>query len=220
VIQFFLTLGDALQYIGYYLSPVLALPLVILVKPKLGQLCLRVSNVIDTINLGLLRIAGWAVLIMAIGMLTAVILRYVFGESFGWLKDIWIYAFACCFLLAAAGALKNDAHVRVDIFYANLSDRTKSCINLAGFYLFLLPLMILILDAYAPLLARSWGAFSGRLEMPSETDGLPLVFLFKTLPPVFAITMIFQGWSQAVKAAAVLKSIPVPSSSQTQSSSI
>ena len=46
-------------------------------------------------------------------------------------------------------------------------------------------------------LARSWALFEGS----RESDGLPLLFLFKTLLPAFAILMITQGLSEALKAA-------------------
>jgi len=166
------------------------------------------ADAIDGLSKALLNIAGWAGFLMAGGMLTAVLMRYVFGQSFGWLKDIWIYAFATCFLLASAGALKSGGHVRVDIFYSNFSDQKRAIVNLVGTYLMLFPLMILILDAYEPTLARAWGALSGRMELSSEPDGLPLLFLFKTLVPVFAVTMILQGWSNALRAVGVIKNLP------------
>ena len=46
-------------------------------------------------------------------------------------------------------------------------------------------------------LARSWALFEGS----RESDGLPLLFLFKTLLPAFAVLMLVQGLSEALKAA-------------------
>ena len=45
----------------------------------------------------------------------------------------------------------------------------------------------------------------GILERSQETSGLPLVFLLKTLIPLFAAMMALQGVAQAIKAAHVLK---------------
>lgn len=204
-----LLIGDGLRYLGYILSPLLLFPLIILVLPRARRYAHRPVWVIESISNSLLNIAGWTGLIMAVGMLAAVILRYVYGVSFGWLKDIWIYAFASCFLLASAHAIKSDSHVRVDIFYAGLTHWQKAVVNIIGFYVLLLPLMVLILHAYAPHLARAWGA-SGRLELASEADGLPLAFLFKTLPPIFAVTMIVQGWTIAIRSACTLVRQPMP----------
>ncbi len=205
--QIALTVGDWLQYAGLILAPLWIAPLLILVAPRFATLPQAIAVRVDVISMGFLRIAGWAGFIMAIAMMGAVIMRYVFGMSFGWLKDIWVYAFAACFMLGSAGALKTGAHVRVDILYSNMSAKKRAIVDLAGAYLALLPLMVLILIAYAPQLARAWGDVSGRMELSLETDGLPLLFLFKTLVPVFAATMLAQGWANAVHAACVLRNV-------------
>ena len=49
-------------------------------------------------------------------------------------------------------------------------------------------------------MARSWAT----LERSRETSGLPLVFLLKTLIPLFAVLLALQGVAQAIKAAAML----------------
>ena len=141
----------------------------------------------------------------ASAMLATVIMRYAFGVGFGWAKDIWVYAFAGCFMLASAGALRISGHVRVDVLFSRMTIQRRAMVDIIATYVFLFPLMVLILNAYAPQLANSWGAASGRLELSSETDGLPLLFLFKTLVPVFAATMLVQGWANALRAAAIIR---------------
>lgn len=202
-----LAIGKGLHYAGLILSPLLIVPLVLLALPNLGKFFQMPVRIIDKTSQTLLNIAGWAGFIMATGMLAAVLMRYVFGLSFGWLKDIWVYAFATCFMFASAGALKTGGHVRVDIFYSRFSPKQRAIVDLVGTYILLLPLMLLILDSYAPQLARAWGAMSGRMELTSELDGLPLLYLFKTLVPIFAVTMILQAWANAVRAAGTLKNI-------------
>lgn len=200
-----LWLGDALQLLGLVLSPLLLAPIAILLRPSLTSWGERAANIIDSVSKTLLNIAGWLGLLMACAMLATVIMRYVFGVGFGWAKDIWVYAFAGCFMLASAGALRISAHVRVDVLFSRMTLQKRALVDLIASYVFLFPLMILILDAYAPQLANSWGAASGRLELSSETDGLPLLFMFKTLVPIFAATMLVQGWANAVRAAAIMR---------------
>jgi TRAP-type mannitol/chloroaromatic compound transport system permease small subunit len=60
--------------------------------------------------------------------------------------------------------------------------------------------MLVLLWLSAPYAARSWAI----LERSQETSGLPLVFVLKTLIPVFAVLMALQGMAQAIRAAAVL----------------
>ena len=47
-----------------------------------------------------------------------------------------------------------------------------------------------------PYVARSWAI----LERSRETSGLPLVFLLKTLIPLFALLLALQGVAQAIRA--------------------
>jgi TRAP-type mannitol/chloroaromatic compound transport system permease small subunit len=49
-----------------------------------------------------------------------------------------------------------------------------------------------------PYALRSWAI----MERSQETGGLPLVFVLKTLIPVFALLMALQGIAQAIRAAA------------------
>jgi len=103
-------------------------------------------------------------------------------------------------MLAAAWTLRAEGHVRVDIFYAEASTRTRAFIDFVGAILLLLPFMLVLLWLSVPYAARSWAI----LEHSQETSGLPLVFVLKTLIPVFAVLMALQGLAQAIRAAAVL----------------
>src|SRR4029077_20075317 len=97
--------------------------------------------------------------------------------------------------------LQTDGHVRVDIFYAGASPRTKAFVDLLGALLLLLPFVTVIAWFAIPYVARSWTI----LERSRETSGLPFVYLLKTLIPLFAFLLGLQGMSQAIRAALVLK---------------
>ncbi|MCA8899127.1 MAG: TRAP transporter small permease subunit, partial [Hyphomonas sp.] len=114
-----------------------------------------------------------------------------------WLNELVIYAFAAMFMLGAAAALRDDDHVRVDILRPRFGAAGRNWIELAGIYLFLFPIMIRILTTGEQGLARSWSL----LEGSRESDGLPFLYLFKTLVPAFAVLMLAQGLSEALKAA-------------------
>jgi TRAP-type mannitol/chloroaromatic compound transport system permease small subunit len=51
-----------------------------------------------------------------------------------------------------------------------------------------------------PYAARSWAIF----EHSQEASGLPILFVLKTLIPLFALLMALQGVSQAIRATASL----------------
>jgi TRAP-type mannitol/chloroaromatic compound transport system permease small subunit len=106
-------------------------------------------------------------------------------------------------MLAAAWTLAADAHVRVDIFYADASPRTKATVDLLGALLLLLPFAVTLIYLSLPYVSRSWAL----LEGSRETSGLPAVFLLKTLIPLFAALLALQGLAQALRATLVLAGI-------------
>ncbi len=155
---------------------------------------------IDRLTAAIGRVVAWLVLAVVLLQFALVVARYVFGLGSVWLTETVIYAHAAVFMLAAAWTLRLGGHVRVDIFYADSSARTKALIDLAGSVLLLLPFMLVLIWLSVPYAARSWAI----LEHSQEASGLPIFFMLKTLIPLFALLMALQGISQAIRALAAL----------------
>ncbi|MGH1422223.1 MAG: TRAP transporter small permease subunit [Hyphomonas sp.] len=196
--QFFILLGSGLKWIGLCALPLFLLPLLVLVLPHLTQQVGKaVFKTIDRITGFALAGAMVAAVSLIVLQLIVVVMSYAFGLSWTWMSELVVYAFATMFMLGAAAALRDDAHVRVDILRPRFGENGRNWVELAGIYLLLFPICIRLLTTGEQGLARSWML----LEGSRETDGLPIVFLFKTLVPVFAILMLGQGLSEALKAA-------------------
>lgn len=161
---------------------------------------LVIADRIDRLTRTIGRVVAWLALAVVLGQFALVLARYAFGLGSIWLTEAVIYAHAALFLLAAAWTLAAGGHVRVDVFYADAPPRTKALIDLAGALLMLLPFALVLMWLSWPYAARSWAI----LERSRESSGLPLVFLLKTLIPVFAGLMALQGLSQAIRAAGEL----------------
>lgn len=155
---------------------------------------------VDRLTAAVGRIAAWLALAVVLLQFALVVARYLFGLGSVWLTETVIYAHAGVFMLAAAWTLRLGGHVRVDVFYADASARTKALIDLAGAALLLLPFALVLLVLSLPYAARSWAIF----EHSQEASGLALVFVLKTLIPLFALLMALQGISQAIRAFAAL----------------
>jgi len=157
---------------------------------------LGVADRIDHLNGAIGRTAAWLALAVVLLQFSVVVMRYVFGAGSIWLTESIIYGHAALLMLAAAWTLQEGGHVRVDVFYADASPRTKAWVNLLGACLLLLPFMAVLLYFALPYVARSWAI----LERSRETSGIPAVFLLKTLIPLFAVMMALQGVAQAIRA--------------------
>ena len=154
----------------------------------------RFSNTIDRITTTLGRVSAWLVLGIVTLQFGLVVARYIFGLGSIWLTEAVVYGHAALFLLASAWTLREGGHVRVDIFYADATPRTRASIDLAGALLLLLPFALVLACLSVPYAARSWAI----LERSQEASGLPLVFALKTLIPIFAVLMALQGFAQAL----------------------
>jgi TRAP-type mannitol/chloroaromatic compound transport system permease small subunit len=168
--------------------------------PPIFPTLTALADRIDRLNTAVGRGVAWLALTIVLGQFALVVARYVFGFGSIWLTEGVLYAHAALFLLAAAWTLRVGGHVRVDIFYADASPPIKAAVDFVGALLLLLPFTLVVLLFSAPYAARSWVI----LERSQEVGGLPLVFLLKTLIPMFAVLLGLQGVAQAIRAAQTL----------------
>jgi TRAP-type mannitol/chloroaromatic compound transport system permease small subunit len=155
-----------------------------------------IADRIDRINTAIGRTVAWLALVVVVLQFALVVARYLFGVGSIWLTEAVIYGHATLLLLAAAWTLRTGCHVRVDIFYAEASPRTRAIVDFGGALLLLLPFALTLLWLSLPYAGRSWDI----LERSQESSGLPLVFALKTLIPLFAALMALQGIAQAIRA--------------------
>lgn len=118
------------------------------------------------------------------------------------LVDLQWYLFSAVFLLGAAAALKNDAHVRVDVLYGKLSPRGRAWIDLVGTVVFLLPFCAFALVVSWPSVAESWRV----LEGSPDAGGLPR-YPVKTLVPLAFALLLVQGGSELIKGVARVRGL-------------
>jgi TRAP-type mannitol/chloroaromatic compound transport system permease small subunit len=157
------------------------------------------SDFIDSLNGLIGRISAWAVLAMALIQCAVIVLRLV-GVGSLWLHESLFYFHVALVLFTAAWTLRQDGHVRVDIFYTAAAPRTQAAIDLIGSLVLLMPFMAAVIWFAWPYTMRSWKI----LEGSREAGGLPLVFLLKSAILLFAVQMLLQGISQAIRSALVL----------------
>jgi TRAP-type mannitol/chloroaromatic compound transport system permease small subunit len=151
---------------------------------------------IDRLTTAIGRAVAWLALVIVLLQFALVVARYLFGLGSIWLSEAVIYGHAALFMGAAAWTLRAGGHVRVDVFYAEASPRARAMIDLVGALLLLLPFALGLVWLSLPYAARSWAI----LERSQEASGLPLVFVLKTLIPLFALLMALQGIAQAIRA--------------------
>jgi TRAP-type mannitol/chloroaromatic compound transport system permease small subunit len=165
------------------------------------KLLLEVSRVIDRITGGIGKLVGWMTLAMVLAGALNALARYVDARqlvatqlsSNAFIEAQW-YLFSLVFLLGASYALRNDAHVRVDVFSSRVSRRTRAWIDVAGIVLFLIPFSALVIWLSWPAVENSWHVH----EQSPDPGGLPR-YPIKTMIPIAFGLLIVQAVSELIK---------------------
>ncbi len=140
---------------------------------------------------------------MVLVTFVVVVLRYVFDAGLIWLQEsvVWMHAFV--FMMGAAYTLQQEEHVRVDIFYREMSAKRRALIDLIGVIIFLLPLCVFLGWKAFDFVAVSW-----RLQEASrESGGLPypLIPLLKSILVAMPVTVALQGMALAWRCVQTLR---------------
>ena len=163
---------------------------------------LKLSRGIDWFNSQLAVVANWLVLLACLISAGNAASRYLFSESSnGWLEIQW-YMFAGMVLLGAPYTLKMNEHVRVDLVYGMVSERTRIWIDIIGGFLFLLPICVILTYFTWPWFVDSWNIN----EASSNAGGL-IRWPVKLLLPVGFALMALQGVSEIIKRIAALEHV-------------
>jgi TRAP-type mannitol/chloroaromatic compound transport system permease small subunit len=162
----------------------------------------RLADLLDGINSVIGRLVRWLVLFMMCVQFCIVLLRYVFGVSDIALNESVLYMHAAVFMLAAGYTLLEDGHVRVDIYYARLSQRGRALIDLLGHIFLLIPAVTVLLYWSWPTVRNAWRIMEGAISV----GGIPASFLLKSLIPAFCILLLVQSISCLLRAVITIRS--------------
>ena len=173
---------------------------------------LKFSGAIDTLSAAIGKAAAWCVLFSVVICTVNAVVRYSINlSSNGWLEVQW-YLNSAMFLLVAAYALKQNAHVRIDVIAGKLSPRAQAWIDIFGGLFMLLPAAAIIAWYSIPSLVNSIELH----EMSSDNGGL-VRWPVRLLIPVAFVLLGLQGISEIIKRVAFLRGlIPNPAEPKQQ----
>ncbi len=184
---------------------------------------LKFSQAIDRFNEQFSVVANWMVLLSCLLSAGNAAVRYgidgflYLAQNFsflhgltsgiGWygnhanafLEAQW-YMFTAIVLLGGPYTLKVNEHVRVDLFYGMVSERTRIWIDIIGGILFLLPICLILIYFTWP-----WFVNSVRIDEQSNNAGGLVRWPVKLLLPVGFALMALQGVSEIIKRVAALR---------------
>ncbi len=150
---------------------------------------------IDVLNDGLGRLAAWLLVPMALTAFAVVIMRYALEIGFPWLSEVFVWLNGAIVMVSAAYVLKEDKHVRVDLFYRNLGRRGRAWVDLIGVWFLLMPMVGTLAWLSWPIVQRSWRMGEGS----ATPDGLTFMYLIKATVIVFCVLTALQGLAISVR---------------------
>ena len=158
---------------------------------------------LDRLSVQIGKASAWLTLFMVLVTFVIVVMRYVFDAGLIWLQEsvVWMHAFV--FMVGAAYTLQAEEHVRVDIFYRNMSPARRAWVDLLGVVVFLLPLCLFLGFKAWDFVAVSW-----RLQEASrESGGLPypLIPMLKSILLLMPLTLGLQGISLFMRSLKALR---------------
>ena len=160
----------------------------------------KIVRYIDRMNDVIGRSISWLTLLMVIITFLVVVLRYVFSSGWIAMQESIIYMHSIVFMLSVAFTLKQNGHVRVDIFYERMGPRSRAWVDLLGAIFLLIPFCLFIILISWNYVSLSWSL----LEGSRDAGGLPAVFLLKTTIPVMAMLLLLQGVAQGLRSILLL----------------
>jgi len=100
---------------------------------------------LDGISQAVGRLCGWLCLILALITVEQVIARYLFQGASIAAQELQWHLFGAIFTLSMAWSLKEDQHVRVDLFHDRFSPGMKKGIEVFGLILFVMPIALVLI---------------------------------------------------------------------------
>ena len=166
-------------------------------------------NIILRLLNRIIDLVGWvcviALLLMIVNVFINVFVRYIvidvvkyfdayllYDQYFSWLGGIGMqelewHFFSVTFLLGLSYTLRENGHVRVDIFYENFNRKTKAWLHIMGTLIFIIPFSLLVVYYGWDFFIQSFNS----QENKGDPGSLPRLWPIKfTIPLSFMLLLI------------------------------
>ena len=148
---------------------------------------------------------AWCILLLAIGVAYEVFVRYALRDPTSWAFDLSYLMYGSLFMMGGAYTLARDSHVRGDVIYRLWKPKTQATVELVVYFLFFFPGILALIFAGTDYALESWSYNYGRGEVSINSPAGVPISQFKTVLPVAAALLFFQGLAQVCRCIICLK---------------
>jgi len=162
----------------------------------------EIMKSIDLVTEYIARLTALILIVLTMLVVYDALSRYLFHSGSIALQELEWHLFDFVILLGIAYALKEGAHVRVDIFYGNFQVKTKAFVDLFSQFFLILPFSLLIIYMGFDFVLQSFVQNEGSCD----PGGLPYRFIVKSLMLLSFALLILQSLSEIIKRIKELRS--------------
>ena len=159
----------------------------------------RIEGLVDWVG----EWTSWLALAIVVLMATNVILRYLFSTGSVWAQELEWHLLVPLILFGMVYAQRHGEHVRVDIFYAKYSARTKILVDLLSACL-AIGLSVIVIWLSFQYVQQAYVI----AEVSSDPGGLSHRYLIKGLIPVGFALLLLQGIASVIGCLEKLRRLP------------
>ncbi len=134
----------------------------------------------------------WLALLVVVAELLIVFSRFIFSYEQSFMADLVRFWYGALFLFASAYTLLEEGHVRVDVFYAGFTDKTKGLVNSVATILLGLTLCWTILIVGLGTKSSIINSPIMNFEVTQQGFGMYVKYMMAGFLGVFAISMMIQ----------------------------
>ncbi len=151
-------------------------------------------NACDSISDWSGKVFMWLIIPLTSLVAFEVISRRFFGRPHIWSLEVTNYLYGPHFMLVAAYTLLHKGHVAIDIIYNRFPPRVRGVFDVITYSLLFFPFCIVMTYQGALFAKTSWA-----IHETSESAGLGVVPLIKTVVPVTFGLIIIQGVADFIR---------------------
>lgn len=142
----------------------------------------------DTVSDWVGKTCMWSAAVGMLIMIYEVFTRYVFHIANDWVFETTIMIYAFHFCMCASYALKNGAHVAIDIISGKCSKRVQAILDMISYCIFFFPSVGIVFFRGIRFAADSW-----KIHEVSWSEFPAPIYLQKTIIPVMSFLLLLQG---------------------------
>ncbi|MEJ2453628.1 MAG: TRAP transporter small permease subunit [Candidatus Thiodiazotropha sp.] len=138
---------------------------------------------------------GWCIMVLTFATCYEVFVRYVLNSPTAWAFDMSVQMYGALFMMAGAYTLSRNGHVRGDVIHRLLPVKVQAGIDLALYFLFLLPGVFALIWYGYDFAADSWRYKEVSWSSPARVQ----IYYFKTLIPLAGFFVLIQAMAEVMR---------------------